>query len=546
MVAGLAAVVGAVALLSPSSPAPISIPVPFAAVPAVPACPALPPAPAPWAFFDTFDNPSTIFNRSGQLDGCIWGVSRVTGKMNLGQNQNNEWATTTIQGCAGPLAVRPPNDIIVCNGQLREATNDNHDVTVLAMYPKQPFDWAGRTGTIVFDVSNDTEGTHAAWPELWITDKPSPAPFTHFSSWIAVTQHAVGIRFALVNGVIGSTNCVEKWSVDSAVVSRNYVIDDSTEAGHTLTVTPLDCVTRSNGTTMNHVEVRVSSATVDVWATDAGGGPLKHIASIPNANLSFTRGLVWIQDAHYNAELDKACSPWGGTTTCVPQTEHTFIWDNVGFDGPFTYRDLSHDVLDRTDQGNNLGWKTFTGEPFNGNTLPLQAADIANAASARLLLNFFNYDPISSFTYSINGHQHTAPWPYPGNQGFTPRTLALDVPLSDLVAGPNAIQWVASQAAIVANLGIVLVNVSGGPPSTSTPTSTPPPVPTSTPLPASPTTAPYTATPTATSLPTSTATSTAIPPTSTPSPTSTPTATTCREYQQTDPSPDLIYVGACD
>ena len=50
------------------------------------------------------------------------------------------------------------------------------------MYPKQPFDFAGRTGTIGFDVSNDTHGTHAAWPEVWMSYKPVPAPFNHFDS----------------------------------------------------------------------------------------------------------------------------------------------------------------------------------------------------------------------------------------------------------------------------------------------------------------------------------------------------------------------------
>ncbi|MEQ1384020.1 hypothetical protein ABLW58_25550, partial [Salmonella enterica] len=86
--------------------------------------------------------------------------------------------------------VNAPNDVIICNGQLREASNDNNSgafeagtVTVLAMYPKQPFDFAGRTGTVSFDVSNDTAGTHAAWPEFWLTDLPIPAPFNHFDTW---------------------------------------------------------------------------------------------------------------------------------------------------------------------------------------------------------------------------------------------------------------------------------------------------------------------------------------------------------------------------
>jgi hypothetical protein len=63
---------------------------------------------------------------------------------------------------------------------------------------------------------------------------------------------------------------------------------------------------------------------------------LKHLATIANANLGFTRGLVWIDDVHYNADK-------GGTPS---QRPHTFSWDNVAFDGPFVYRDFSYDALD--------------------------------------------------------------------------------------------------------------------------------------------------------------------------------------------------------
>jgi hypothetical protein len=129
------------------------------------------------AFCDTFDQPAGTGNRSGQLNGTLWGVSRTTGDTNLGQGLYDAWSPVQLQGCSGTPVVVPENDIIVCNGQLREASNDNHSVTSLAMYPKQPFDFAGRTGTVTFDVSNDTHGTHAAWPEFWMTDQPVPALF---------------------------------------------------------------------------------------------------------------------------------------------------------------------------------------------------------------------------------------------------------------------------------------------------------------------------------------------------------------------------------
>lgn len=465
------------------------------------------------AFCDSFDSPSTVFNRSGQLDGNIWGVSRFTGNTNGFGSLFDAWSQTQTQLCDGSSpVVQPPNDIIICNGQVREATTDNGTVTVLAMYPKQPFDFAGRTGKVTFDISNDTQGSHDAWPEFWVSDKPVPAPFSHEDSWGAYPQHGFGIRFAAFEGPCGAG----KWTVDGAVVSRNYVPDGDTGAGllapnSTLIVntktndSSLDCVTLGSFNSLNHIEVRVSQAAIDVWATDAGQPTLKHIANIPNANLSFTRGLVWIQDAHYNA------NKFAGDT----RSPHTFAWDNVGFDGPFTYRDASYDVLDAlTNNGDgtfNLGWKVHSGQHLSVNTLPLDAGNIAVAMSARLLMNILPYSAPQSFTYIVNGHQHSATWPYPDTNSFGPRTIAFDVPLADLISGPNHIEyWSPEGLQVVANVGIVLVNIGGA---VSTPTATSTSLPTSTPTPS----------------PSATPTPTAIVPTGTPllpstTPTSTPTA----------------------
>ncbi len=78
-------------------------------------------------FCDTFDtkNPG-IPSRTGDLDPNVWGVSRATGNVNFGQGKYNGWAATTqLQTCNGTKTVGPPNDIMICNGQLRQASNDN-------------------------------------------------------------------------------------------------------------------------------------------------------------------------------------------------------------------------------------------------------------------------------------------------------------------------------------------------------------------------------------------------------------------------------------
>jgi hypothetical protein len=408
------------------------------------------------AFCDTFDAPASTGNRSGQLNGSVWGVSRVTGNNNPGQNAANAWPSTQLDLCGQVLSgVTPPNDVRICNGQLREALDDGTSVAVLAMYPKQPFDFAGRTGTAVFDVTNDSNGTHQAWPEFWVTDQPVPAPFAHFGEWNS-PRNGFGVRFggSLQPGGAGVTcpnDGTHRVGVDSAIVVRNYVSDDSANGG-ALQVTSLGCVRAASGPNgaMNHVELRVSQNQIDVYMTDAGSSALKLVARVSNANLTLTRGLVWIEDVHYNGNKD------GGT-----QRVHTFAWDNVGFDGPPTYRDLTFDVLDRVqargDGTFNLGWLTSNTNPVTLTTLPMTAGNISAASAHYLLLNAVAYGSGSlSVTYSLNGKgSHTVP--LRSSTFGTSNAMAIPVSPTELIAGANTMVLTASDTMVVANVDILLV-----------------------------------------------------------------------------------------
>jgi hypothetical protein len=435
-------------------------------------------------FCDTFDNKNPgIPSRTGDLDPNVWGVSRATGYVNFGPGYYNGWAATTqLQTCTGVTTVAPPHDIMICNGQLREASNDDPPgvfdagtVTTLAMYPKQPFDFAGRTGTVSFDVSNDTHGTHSAWPEFWMSNLPVPTPFNHFDSWQALPQQGFGIRFgaAVAPGGWGSCpngNNLDKrrWTVDSAVVVRNYVMDDTNGLGGVRTnmaVQQLDCVVSppDNSGIMNHIELKISQSQIDVYATDAGVAPstatLKHIAVVTNANLSFTRGLIWIEDVHYNA--DKGDPP--------SQRQHTFVWDNVAFDGPFTYRDFSYDALD-VDQANaatetlDLGKFSLANQTASWNVLNMPANP--KPAAVRVLFNFSNFSsPVPTvLNVIVNGHAHATPWPYPDKVQSSWRTFAVTIPITDLVTGTNVVRLGSDQPMVTSNVNIVLVQVPGGVP----------------------------------------------------------------------------------
>jgi len=368
------------------------------------------------------------------------------------------------------------------------------------MYPKQPFDFAGRTGTVAFDVSNDTQGGHAAWPEFWITDAPVPAPFSHFNSWISYPANGFGLRFA-INGEIGQQGLCpngnninqRRFTMDGAVVIRNYQYEDSAGYFYPSTtgtkVTQLDCVIMSPGPDgpLNHMEIRVAQNLIEVWAADAGvPTSLRKIATVTNANLSFSRGLVWLEDAHYNASKG-ACPPqFSGNPVC--QDVHTFTWDNVAFDGPFTFRDFSYDALDFSTvpfgtaspggQLMNLAQTVPPNQMTTWNVLNLPANP--QAAAVKVLFNwrtYFQSVPANIFV-TVNGHAHTVPYPYPANDTFSARdntsfgtgswrTFAATIPITDLVTGTNVVKIgtdVQSDNTIVGNVNIVLSNVPGGVP----------------------------------------------------------------------------------
>jgi hypothetical protein len=436
------------------------------------------------AFCDTFDAPAGNGNRSGDLDGTVWGVSRALGGVNFGQGQYSSTSPTMMDRCGQQVLVQPPNDVAICNGRLVEAQDDQHGVTSLAMYPKQPFDFAGRTGRITFDVSDDTHGTHRAWPEFWLTDKPVPAPFTHFSSLQEVPFNGFGIRFASYcppagPGLPGDPGCGVRFvchnepldvpvvTVDSAVVVANYQSNDSfTDVNvGTIAVTPVDCVKASSGPgDMNHFEMRVSQTGIDVYGTDAGTtSPLKLIATIGNVTLPLTRGLIWIEDVHYNGDKDG-----------MDQGTHTFTWDNVGFDGPILPRDLAFDVPDRLAPMSgiyagllNLGWGVFSND---AQPLSLTAQGVYNvdkATAALLTFNYYSENP-PTLSYRLNGAGwHDLQWPFGAcytQNNFVScgsKTVAAPVPLAEVHTGDNIIEFKTSDASEISNVDLILVGAGG-------------------------------------------------------------------------------------
>jgi hypothetical protein len=385
------------------------------------------------AFCDSFDRPmGSALTRSGDLDPEVWGVSRTSTLVNVGQVQLNEWPAATLTGCGLPQLVLPPNDVRVCNGRVFAPVSDEGGQPILALYPKQPFDIAGRTGTVVFDVSADSEGPHAAWPEFWWTDQPVPAPHAgELPAQSSYARNSFGFVIASQCGDIHGSQI----GIDSMSVTRNY-------ASASLPMTTSACVTKGTATgALNHFEVRISQDRVEVWGTDAGSTNLKLMATAVNANLTMTRGLIWVENVHYNAgKFDN-------------QADHEFAFDNIGFDGPTPYRDLSFDVPDNKLAGGSLGWMV-TSKP-----LALQTVSVFRRQTPTAALVTFNWNPQDPTVPSVRlngGPWHDTPWP-PGDGGtFAWRTIAVSVPVSEVHDGVNTVEFMGNDT-VLANVNVILV-----------------------------------------------------------------------------------------
>jgi hypothetical protein len=334
----------------------------------------------------------------------------------------------------------------------------------MALYPKQPFDFAGRTGVIAFDVTNDSHGPHTVWPELWLSDQPVPTPFTHFPmcNLCNVPRNGFGIRFSATDGVRG-------WAAESVVISRNYVIEDrgiydGNKDGTIISQTGSVARAKGPNDRLNHVELKISQSQIDIYATNPGSTSLVLINTIRNANLTFSRGLVWFTDGHYAANKD-----------APGLSNHTFTWDNLAFDGPVLDRDLSYDVLDADvvySKGPPTVYSTGWWAPTPRlSTLPMAQTDISRATAALLMFNFGSWTQPTTFSYSVNGHDHTFANPMPPYYGK--RTIAMPVPLMDLVDGPQSVTITSDVSMMsVQNVNIVLVGASKAPDSGATPPGT--------------------------------------------------------------------------
>jgi hypothetical protein len=318
------------------------------------------------AFCDTFEDGPMAGGRSGELDPKNWSVVRGMPYDSASFGDAFRIGPALIGQCRAELAnarVLPDSDVLVCDPiptipsrhVLATAAAQNYGLATYRI--RQPFDFAGRTGTIKIDMDLTNNGL-GGWPALIIAQDPSPAPSFDWQERGSGPRNGIEIEFG--TGWCNTPHTLE-------VIT--YTFKDYNQ---TANIPSFDCgiphaVTAPDS--LNHVEVYLTQNHVEVWTTDASpdGTNFPSLQQLwaGDVDLGFTRGYVSLALRNH-----ATLKYWLGSAAEVR-------WDNVGFDGPVVtgYRDYS--APDSLSSYNGLQGCTMSGSicQWEGDVIPASPSD---------------------------------------------------------------------------------------------------------------------------------------------------------------------------
>jgi hypothetical protein len=389
-----------------------------------------------------------------------------------------------------PAQVLPPNDTLICDANLHIDSKHLLVATAAQNYGqnsyriRQPFDFAGRTGRIVFDAEAYVASGLVGWISVEVLEDPIGAPsFNHMGNWEGGLIPKNGFEVQFVN---------DAWStpeVPTVAVGFIEVFDQYRATAHEPASFRPIATARGH---LNRFELRVSPNRIEVYGTPASTdgkrfAPAVLMHSI-DVDLPFTRGYVSIT-THNHASLKYSVDRSGELLDAWVTR-----WDNVGFDGPVIRNWREVEVPDALvpgrDPHNGMQPVVNTGYRINDaaqgplQRLVLRNVDLANVESARLAFSAwylsFTGDPVSTYTlrYRLNGRICNGSTCTPGAWREHPLTAdevailtsgrnggqlghVIDVPLSDLVSGDNTLEFVTTHAPqnyppVFSNIDLVL------------------------------------------------------------------------------------------
>jgi hypothetical protein len=437
--------------------------------------PTFPPGPAGCgleqaAFCDTFDAPADAKSRAGELAPEKWSAARFC---NIGGPSSDDEAVAigaaTVPTCRDglPQKALPSADALICDATSLVHTSHLLVLTAAQNYGqnsyriRQPFEFSGRTGTIVFDAEGHNVGNQG-WVSVEITEDPAPAPSfalqQNFENG-SIPRNAVEIH---LNNVCGG---------DNVGIYDLFVYDDYHQD---LALTDTGACVPAGAGQLNHFEVKLSQTRVEVYGTPASsdgvsfGTPV--LLGAKDIALSFSRGYVHLT-THNHATLKYS----GGTVDAW-----TARWDNVGFDGPAItsgWREYGAlDPLQPTQNGKvNVAWRVAKSSDGPDQKIEIPGVEVSGATRARLALQHWTYHVPGtpapsdySLDYRLNGHawkhrllsaseqQMMLDLPNAGTL-----SLVLDVDVADLTDGTNTVEFTTTNATsalppVVLNIDLIL------------------------------------------------------------------------------------------
>lgn len=448
------------------------------------------------AFCDGFDAPAKARGRGGDLDSMAWSSSRL-----MPQGPTANGAAFPVGGAVLPSCREgtpdlawPPDDTLICDPNpniksshlLVAVASQNYGINSYRI--RQPFDFAGRTGKIVFDAQGYTT---LGWISLEVTDEPIGVPsyaiFVNDEGGV-LPKNGFEIQFSTTCGM-GGRPTVFSWR--NFHEFRDYADTVQTHEG-------FDCPTAQQGR-LNHFEVTVAQDKVELFVTgfSADGVTFEEPKLVLSTavNLPFTRGYVHIS-AHNHATLKYSTGQYAGEQGETDLDAWLAEWDNVGFDGAILKNSREYeapdaltptvapfdDIHNPTQKGVNIGY--IMPDVAMGASTPLtfKSVDLDGVKSAQLSVTawYSNTDAKIAdvvLKYRFNGGQwrdrkitpaeaqlYTAP-ALQGTDGMPAILNAIgqiiDVDPADLVPGDNTVEFATANCpqtlpAGIANIDLIL------------------------------------------------------------------------------------------
>jgi hypothetical protein len=331
------------------------------------------------AFCDTFESGPKAGGRSGELDPAFWSVVRGEPYSPASFDDAIKIPPALIGPCRAGLSstrVLPDSDVLVCDPTatiptrhvLATAGAQNYGLATYRI--RQPFDIAGRTGTIKLDMDLTNNGL-GGWPALIVAEDPSPTPSFDWQERGSGPRNGVEIEF-------GTGWCNTPRTLETVV----YTFNDYLQTSH---IPSFDCAiphaTTAPGA-LNHVEVYLTQTHLEVWTSDTSPDgvtfPNLHLLWSGDLALPFSRGYVSLALRNH-----ATLKYWLGAAATVR-------WDNVGFDGPVVtgWHDVS--APDSLTSTHGLNGCTMTGATcqWEGDVIPQFPEDSGRVTCAQTMCTY--------------------------------------------------------------------------------------------------------------------------------------------------------------